>query len=117
MKTRIKFIKYSNNIIKYQVQAFRLRELRSFKDMFDDPFYFIYSVIIIIPYFIHYLISYLFLWENKSIYNSLEDAKKDIDEMHEYLKQKEKQKEKEKLDDIYIRKSKKVVSKTYIKYP
>ncbi len=117
MKTRIKVLEYGNGVTKYKVQAFRLWNPYNFSCWDDDPISFWGCVIAYVPYFIFYLTYYLFIWQNKSSHDSLENAKIAIDEMYNSIDSKKLQKEKEKFEKIEKLKAKKIIKKTYLKYP
>lgn len=117
MKTRIKLVTYSDDKTKYVVQTFRLREIWKFEGMLKSPILFWGYVSISIPYFIFYLIDYVFLWEDRNTHSSLENAKKEIDEIYSKIDAINKQKERFIKDKIEKQKSKKVIKKTYLKYP
>ncbi len=117
MKTRIKVLEYENGLTKYKVQAYRLWNPYNFSCWDDDPISFWGCVIAYVPYFIFYLTYYLFIWQNKSIYDSLEDAKKEIDNIYHLIDAKNLQKEKDRFEKIEKLKAKKTIKKTYLKYP
>ncbi len=117
MKTRIKVLEYENGVTKYKVQACRLWNPYNFSCWNDDPISFWGCVIAYVPYFIFYLTYYFFIWQNKEIYDSLEDAKKEIDNIYHLIDAKNLRKEKDKFEKIEKLKAKKIIRKTYLKYP
>ena len=108
MKTRIKTIEYADGKIFYyaQYKDSLSKELNDALDVFKrNPLIFI----ICLPIFIIVFIIMHFTY-NSTKFSILEDAKNHIDALYE-----EERLEKEKRENK--RKSKKVVNKTYIKYP
>lgn len=112
MKTRIKEIKYGDGKIIYKAQS--NNGLKScFHEMANDFIGNPLLTILFLPLFLimHFILCfiYYFIW-NESEYNSLSEAQKHINNIYEDIKIQKEKKEKQKL-------SKKIVSKTYIKYP
>lgn len=108
MKTRIKEIRYGDGKVIYKAQS-----MSGFKDALRD----LYDefkknpliLIIILPIIITVYPIMIFTWD-ESKYESLSEAQQHIDDIYRNIKINEEKKEKAKL-------AKKVVSKTYIKYP
>lgn len=108
MKTRIKEIKYGDGKTTYKAQwTFGFKSI--FYDFEKDCRKYSKLIIFLYLIFIIPLTISCFSW-NEAEYEKLDDAKKHIDDIYDKIKSKKEKKEKEKL-------AKKVVSKTYIKYP
>lgn len=112
MKARIKEVKYADGKVIYKAQS--NSGLKScFRKMVDDFIRNPLLTILFIPLFliVYFILGfiYYFVW-NESEYNSLSEAQKHIDDIYEDIKIEKEKKEKQKL-------AKKIVSKTYIKYP
>lgn len=110
MKTRIKQIKYGDGKATYEVQTLRYFNPlfnRFFKPKNDAEFL---ALIMCLPFLLIVMVFLLLFWLPQKDFSSIDEAKNYIDEIYSGISCEKEEKEKAKL-------SKKVVSKTYIKYP